>query len=1191
VACHKVDGQGGEVGVDLSQIGGKFDRPHLIESLLEPSRQIVEGYRTSNMLMIDGQVLSGIIRSQNDQQIVLVDSNAKEHQIEPSMIETISSSSVSIMPEGLASALSPQEFTDLIAYLESLRSGEKQKPGAGIAGPISLPADFQLKTVATGLDGAVALEVLPDGRILICEQVGRVRVVENGKLLDEPFVTLPVDAYWERGVIGVTHDPAFPTQPYIYVCWVAKEPYPHHRVSRFTMQGNVAVPGSEQVLLVGDDQTQMGGKVPAGHQGGALHFGGDGKLYIGLGEQTAETPSQHLDTLLGKVLRINADGSIPKDNPFYHQTAGKYRSIWLRGVRNPFTFAFRSSDGLMLINDVGGKSEEINVGRAGANYGWPVVEHGEQVEYQQSEFTGPIYHYPQASINGADFCPSNASWPESWQGRYFFADYVHGWVHTIDPDDPADMKPFATGMRRPVDLRFSSDGCLYVLLRNAWVIDDKFAGGTGSLLQIRHVPGSLVDPAAHSTVTSSSQNNSGASVRLTQDAIDESAGNLPAFKIDTDTATYFLEKSGGGLSSLIDRDGNNWIGFEPTQGSRAGGEFRGFPNAVFGKQGGYFHPRNANTKAMDSAVETVLEDYVSIVVESVDGLYAGRYEFYPTHCTFAITRMPAQSKYWVLYEGTPGGDFRINDWWMTSAVDAPQPLSRRHEGDIPDQEWIAFGAAGGKRSILLLNHSDDDHPDTFYEMHNQMTVFGFGRDGMNAFLSEAGQRFSIALVESTEHAVIAAFASQLLAPVAPEDRRHAIVSTAESADTFKSQLDRPILGPQPGDVYREYAVHNGGNLNWRVTDPAAKSEGAQDFLPNPILSLNIKDLSGAIRAEAVIDRWGGHAGTKDKRIRFNGHDWIRLPELATTPPEYEPESYYSQDNPVVAVPLEQLKRGNNVLEGTVGPDNSVAWGQWGLYSLILRIYYDPAVKPHATGEISWPRPGDTLGEHPTIQIACDGDIERVQVIAFYDGYDEDGDGVFLDWHGSRFQPFNGQAADLENHVGTIDASLGQRNLVWDTHWIPDQQPRAIKLVAHFQNNDDLCYVSDIVDGLSLEREGYSVKQYRAINVPEKFGVRIGRTKSCQIPIPDTDDLSMAVESVLHLRTWEAHDSHHEPFKLNGHEHLNRGKNHHYDYDLLPIPVDQLKGGENIFTIHSKTVHHMLEVLWPGPAITVRYQTR
>ena len=85
-------------------------------------------------------------------------------------------------------------------------------------------------------------------------------------------------------------------------------------------------------------------------------------------------------------------------------------------------------------------------------------------------------------------------------------------------------------------------------------------------------------------------------------------------------------------------------------------------------------------------------------------------------------------------------------------------------------------------------------------------------------------------------------------------------------------------------------------------------------------------------------------------------------------------------------------------------------------------------------------------------------------------------------------------------------------------------------------------------------------------------------------------MAQATEAVLHYRTWEASDKHHEPFRINGHAHLNEGNNHHYDYDMLPIPVGELRPGDNTFLIHSKTEHHMLEVLWPGPALTVRYRT-
>jgi putative heme-binding domain-containing protein len=480
--CHKLQSKGGEVGPDLSHIGGKFDRPHLIESLLEPSRQIVEGFRTSVVVTVDGRTLTGIVREQSPESIVLFDASGVKHVIARNDIDEQQYSSISIMPQGLETLLTTDQFTDLIAYLDTLRADGNAPFGAAISGPIKLPDGFEVTTIATGLTGCTAMETTGDGRVFVCEQTGTLRVVKNGELLPEPFVALLVDSTWERGLIGVTVEPGFPQVPFVYVCYVAKEPYPHHRVSRFTAEGDIAAPNSEQVLLAGDDQRKLGGKVPAGHQGGALHFGVDGKLYIAIGEQTAETPAQDLTTFQGKILRINRDGTIPGDNPFLTETKGKYAAIWVRGLRNPFTFAVHPSSGELFINDVGGKFEEINVGVPGGNYGWPAVEHG---PISDTRYRGPIHWYPQASIAGAAFSPADFAWSADYRGRYVFADFVHGWIKTLDPDHPKNVTTFATGLRRPVDLRFNADGTLLVLLRNAWVIDDKFQPGTGTLLGIR----------------------------------------------------------------------------------------------------------------------------------------------------------------------------------------------------------------------------------------------------------------------------------------------------------------------------------------------------------------------------------------------------------------------------------------------------------------------------------------------------------------------------------------------------------------------------------------------------------------------------------------------------------------------------------------------------------------------------------
>jgi uncharacterized repeat protein (TIGR03806 family) len=354
-----------------------------------------------------------------------------------------------------------------------------------------LPAGFASTVVASGFTGATALAVAPDGRVFVCEQTGTLRVVKDDVLLPTPFVTLEVDSFWERGLIGVALDPDFPKAPYVYLCYVAARPYPHHRISRFTARGDVAVPGSEKVLLEGDDQRKLGGSIPAGHQGGAVHFGKDGKLYVGIGEHTNAPAAQRLDTLQGKLLRLNPDGSIPADNPFYKKAKGKYRAAWAIGLRNPFAFAVQPGTGRIFINDVGdARWEEINEGFAGANYGWPKIEGPSP----NAKYRGPVYAYDhgqgQSITGGAFYNPPVRQFPAPYHGKYLFADFMANWIRVLDPDDPRSVTPFATGLAGPVDLRVAPDGSLYVLNRNAWVKDAKFRPNTGSLLRIAYAPGS-----------------------------------------------------------------------------------------------------------------------------------------------------------------------------------------------------------------------------------------------------------------------------------------------------------------------------------------------------------------------------------------------------------------------------------------------------------------------------------------------------------------------------------------------------------------------------------------------------------------------------------------------------------------------------------------------------------------------------
>src|SRR5258706_7130089 len=242
---------------------------------------------------------------------------------------------------------------------------QPKRPG----GPPKVVDGFEINQIATGLTAATAMAIAPDGRLFVCEQTGSLRVIENDRLLDQPFLRVKVDSSWERGLIGVTCDPDFANNHFLYVSYVSPTPYPHHVISRF------AADGAEKILLEGDNQQKMSGTIKNGHQGGALHFGLDGKLFISIGDQTANAPAQDLDTFLGKILRINPDGSIPANNPFYGDAEGKYRAIWAAGCRNVFGFAVQPRSGHLFLNDVGGAREEINVAtHGGQNFGRPKVE-------------------------------------------------------------------------------------------------------------------------------------------------------------------------------------------------------------------------------------------------------------------------------------------------------------------------------------------------------------------------------------------------------------------------------------------------------------------------------------------------------------------------------------------------------------------------------------------------------------------------------------------------------------------------------------------------------------------------------------------------------------------------------------------------------------------------------------------------
>jgi glucose/arabinose dehydrogenase len=330
-----------------------------------------------------------------------------------------------------------------------------------LARAATVPSGFTEALVASGLSSPTAMQFAPDGRLFVCEQTGRLRVIKDGALLPTPFLTLTVSSVGERGLLGVAFDPAFATNHFVYVYYTTASAPIHNRISRFTANGDVAVPGSEVVILELDNLSSA-----TNHNGGALAFGPDGKLYAAVGENANGANAQSMNNLLGKILRINKDGTIPSDNPFFGTATGRNRAIWALGLRNPFTFAFNPSGPEMFINDVGQNTwEEINDGERGANYGWPTTE-GTTTD---PRFVSPRYVYNHSSgrcaiTGGAFYSPLSLRFPSEYLSDYFFADYCGGWIRKLDPLDNA-VVTFATGISFPVDLKVSDGGDLYYLAR------------------------------------------------------------------------------------------------------------------------------------------------------------------------------------------------------------------------------------------------------------------------------------------------------------------------------------------------------------------------------------------------------------------------------------------------------------------------------------------------------------------------------------------------------------------------------------------------------------------------------------------------------------------------------------------------------------------------------------------------------
>lgn len=337
--------------------------------------------------------------------------------------------------------------------------------------------NYDIEIVADNLNIPWAIDFAPDGRIFFTERSGgettgttregAVRIIENGNLLDEPALTLTVERR-EGGVLGLALDPNFDENHYVYVYYTKKfAPFPKdflsetfNRLSRFTEVDNKLE--NEKILI---------DKIPGSHthDGGRISFGPDGKLYATTGDIKIPELSQDLNSLAGKILRINSDGTFPEDNPFENSPVFSY------GHRNAQGLDWEKSTGKLISSEHGPSGEygwtgrdEINVIEPGKNYGWPIISGNMSDE----KFQSPLYQTDQEMT----WAPSGISFYNSdkyseWKNKLFIATLAAKQIRILDLDLNQNIVKsneifLNDSFGRLRDVVEGPDGNLYILTSN-----------------------------------------------------------------------------------------------------------------------------------------------------------------------------------------------------------------------------------------------------------------------------------------------------------------------------------------------------------------------------------------------------------------------------------------------------------------------------------------------------------------------------------------------------------------------------------------------------------------------------------------------------------------------------------------------------------------------------------------------------
>jgi glucose/arabinose dehydrogenase len=395
----------------------------------------------------------------------------------------------------------------------------------------TLPSGFSIQQVGAS-NNLVSMSFAPDGRILLAEQTGKVKLVKNGIIQPGDLITLDsIYSQKEKGLLGIAFDPNFVNNGYVYfyytinvrgnryngtlIAGTAQDPPIRHKIARYTMSGDQILSASK--LTVIDLDITTGFATNFNHDGGTMRFGQDGKLYVATGEGDLWCNKQCMsytqnscncgstwipaswandnNTFQGKILRMNADGTAPSDNPYFSSpTPVQYEQkyFYAKGFRNPFTMNFKPGTNDLYINDVGSsgasRREEINklTPTSKKHFGWQAPGGGEGI-LNNANYEDPIYAYLDGTttatgcgIVGGTFYTTvsggNTPWPSQYHNKYFYMDFCNGYINTIDFDNGNQVQNFARGLTTNfnnantgfgiLNLEESPDGDMYFIVRS-----------------------------------------------------------------------------------------------------------------------------------------------------------------------------------------------------------------------------------------------------------------------------------------------------------------------------------------------------------------------------------------------------------------------------------------------------------------------------------------------------------------------------------------------------------------------------------------------------------------------------------------------------------------------------------------------------------------------------------------------------